>query len=55
MKLDESLNLLAQVCAGYKGNLQEHQALQEALKAVNDKCSEKKDMKKVPKKKEVGK
>jgi len=46
MKLEEALNLLGQVCAGYKGTLQEHQALQSALKIVNDKCSEKKEKKK---------
>lgn len=40
MKLDEALNLLRQVCAGYRGTLQEHQALQEALKTVSDKCTE---------------
>jgi len=42
MKLDEALSLLSQVCAGYKGNLQEHQVLQEALQTVSKKCSEKK-------------
>lgn len=40
MKLDEALDLLAQVCAGFRGTLQEHQAIQEALKVVTDKCTE---------------
>ena len=38
MKIDEALNLLVQICEGYRGNLQEHQTLQEALKTVGDKC-----------------
>lgn len=32
----EALQLLAQVAAMYKGNLQEHTALQEALKVLNE-------------------
>jgi len=51
MKLDEALSLLAQVCAEYRGTLREHQALQEALKTVSDKCSEKKTSKKKEEKK----
>ena len=43
MKLEEALSLLSQVCAAYKGTLQEHQTLQQALKVVNEKCSEKKE------------
>ena len=42
MKVNEALDLLAQVCSGYRGNLQEHQAIQEALIAVKNRCSEKK-------------
>jgi len=41
MKMEEALNLLEQVCAGYRGTLQEHQALQTALQTVKTKCSEK--------------
>ncbi len=39
MNINEALNLLAQVCAEYKGTLREHQAIQEAGKIVNDKCN----------------
>jgi len=39
--MEEALNLLEQVCAGYRGTLQEHQALQTALQTVKTKCSEK--------------
>jgi hypothetical protein len=46
MKVTEALDLLAQVCSGYRGNLQEHQALQEALMAVKNKCAEKPPKKK---------
>jgi len=41
MKIEEALNLLEQVCAGYRGTLQEHQALQIALQDVKTKCTEK--------------
>ena len=46
MKVEEALNLLQQVCAGFRGNLQEHQTLQEALQSVKDTCSKKKEKKK---------
>ena len=46
MKLEEALNLLKQVCAGFRGNLQEHQTLQEALQIIEKKCSENKEKKK---------
>lgn len=42
MKLEEALNLLKSVCANFRGTLQDHQALQEALQLVEDKCKEKK-------------
>ena len=45
MKLEEALNLLRQVCSGFRGTLQEHQSLQEALQVVEKKCSEKKGQK----------
>ena len=45
MQVEEGLNLLKQVCAGFRGNLQEHQTLQEALKVVEKQCSEKKEKK----------
>jgi len=32
---EEAINLLTQVCVNYRGTLQEHQALQEALKVIN--------------------
>jgi hypothetical protein len=35
MTPQEALTLLAQVAALYKGNLQEHTALQEAVKTLN--------------------
>lgn len=35
MEKQEALEHLSQVCAIYKGNLQEHQVLQEALKVVD--------------------
>lgn len=34
MKKDEAVNLLIQVCAMYKGTLQEHEALQQALAVI---------------------
>ena len=40
MSLKEALDLLKQVCAGFKGTLQEHQLLQQALQVVADKSSE---------------
>lgn len=36
MTNDQALKLLTQVCAVYRGTLEEHQALQEALKAVRE-------------------
>ena len=36
MKVDEAINLLKQVCANYRGTLQEHQLLQQALKVVEE-------------------
>jgi hypothetical protein len=46
MKLDEALNLLKQVCSGFRGTLQEHQALQTALQVVEDKLKASKKGKK---------
>ena len=34
MKREEAINLVTQVCVMYKGNLQEHQALQQALEVI---------------------
>jgi len=45
MKLDEALNLLGQVCAAFRGNLEEHRVLQEALKTVTNRCKPKKEKK----------
>lgn len=36
MTKDQAINLLSQVCAIYKGTLEEHQKLQEALKIVRE-------------------
>ena len=46
MRLEEAISLLKQVCAGFRGTLQEHQSLQEALQVVEKQCSEKKGQKK---------
>lgn len=48
MKLDEALDILTQVCSGYRGTGPEHDMLREALKTVDDKCK----APKVPKKSE---
>ena len=40
MLVKEALDILKQVCANYRGTLQEHQALQTALQTVEKKCSE---------------
>lgn len=45
MKVEEALKLLQNVCAGYKGTLNEHQTLQTALQTVIDKLNEKKEVK----------
>lgn len=34
MKLDEALTLIKQICANYRGTLQDHQALQQALQVI---------------------
>jgi hypothetical protein len=39
MSLVEALNLLKRVCADYRGTLQEHQLLQQALQIVEKECS----------------
>lgn len=36
MTLEQALQNLEQVCAVYKGTLQEHQALQESLKTIKE-------------------
>jgi len=36
MTKDEALNLIQQVFSQYKGTLQEHQLLQEAIKTINN-------------------
>ena len=54
MKLEQALDLVKQAVfgiigkpeTGFKGTLQEHQLLQQALNVVEDKCSEKKGQKK---------
>ena len=35
MKKEEALSIVAQVCAAYKGTLQEHNALQQAMQCLN--------------------
>lgn len=35
MNRQQAIDLVTQVCVIYKGTLQEHQALQEALKVIN--------------------
>ncbi len=35
MNKQQAIDLITQVCAMYKGTLQEHSALQEALKIIN--------------------
>lgn len=41
MKLEEALNLIKNVCANFRGTLQDHQALQQAIQIVEKKCNEK--------------
>jgi len=36
MKIDEAINLVKQVISAYKGNLQEHQALQTAMGVIEN-------------------
>jgi len=52
MSIEEALNLIRQVVANVKANLQEHQILQQALQVIESKCKEKpkKDVKETPKK-----
>jgi hypothetical protein len=45
MKFDDAINLLKQVCAAYRGNLEEHNVLQQALKVVSEKEVKKKSKK----------
>lgn len=40
MSTQDAINLVTQVCQNYKGTLQEHQLLQEALKIINQNISE---------------
>jgi hypothetical protein len=42
LKLKDALNNLKVVCAGYKGTLDEHQALQRSLQVVEAECSRQK-------------
>lgn len=35
MTKQQAIDLITQVCVNYRGTLQEHQALQEALKVIN--------------------
>lgn len=37
MKFEDAINLLKNVCASYRGNLEEHNLLQQALKVVSEK------------------
>lgn len=39
MSVVEALNLLKQVCAEFKGNLKEHQFVQQALQIVEKECT----------------
>lgn len=45
MELEQAINLISQVAAQYKGTLEEHNALQTALKTINDALEAKKDKK----------
>ncbi len=36
MQKDEAIKIIEQVCAAYKGTLQEHQAIQQALMVIKD-------------------
>jgi len=49
MKLKEALNLVTNLCNAYKGNLQDHQMIQDALQTIRDGLS--KDNKEEPPKK----
>jgi len=35
MKFSDAMQVLSQVCANYKGTLQEHQAIQNALRTIS--------------------
>ena len=35
MEKEEAINIIGQVCAAFKGTLQEHNALQQALQCLN--------------------
>lgn len=34
MKLEEALNIVAQVCSEFRGTLKDHQTIQEALQVI---------------------
>jgi len=44
MKVEEALKMLREVCAGYRGTLNEHQVLQTALQTVTSKLNESKEV-----------
>ena len=44
MKLEEAIKILETVSAQFKGNLQEHQTIQQALQAVKDALKPKEDV-----------
>jgi hypothetical protein len=50
MTLDQALNNVSAACAAFKGNLEEHKALQESIKLLQDLVSEKKLASQVPEK-----
>ena len=36
MNKSQAMALISKICAGFKGNLADHQAIQEALKVIQD-------------------
>jgi len=42
MKFEDAINLLKQMCVAYRGTLEEHNVLQQALKVVSEKKQNKK-------------
>ena len=51
MKLKEALSLVTNLCTAYKGNLQDHQVIQDALQTIRDGLSKNTNEKKSKKNK----
>ena len=49
MKKDEAIKIIEQVCAQYRGTLQDHQTIQAALEIIKGDNSEPKQTKNSPK------